>query len=100
MLEELKHIIAIEGTNRENGLEARKAALEHWIGKYVSELVIENSVLKKHLNPSELDVLKSIQCYQIAEQLLEHHAEVITEGNKIRVKTLVLNKYFPKNKKE
>jgi len=100
MLEELRHIIAIEGLDRKDGLEARKLALEHWIGKYVAELTIENPMLKKTLNASQRDFLKVHLCYQLAERLLEDHAEVITEGNKISVKTLVLNKYYPKNKKE
>lgn len=98
MLEELKTIIAIEGITPTDGLEARKLALDYWIQKYVSELVIENSIVKKHLNASEQDYLKGYQAYQLAEKILEDHAMVSTEGNKIKVKVLVLNKEFPKNK--
>lgn len=98
MIKELEKIIAIEGITSKNGLEARKAALTHWIGKYVTTLEVENSVLKKHLNPSEADFLKGFMATQIAEKLLENHALVVSEGNKIKVKVLILNKDFPKNK--
>lgn len=98
MLEELKTIIAIEGITSADGLQARKLALDYWIQKYVSELVIENSIVKKHLNASEQEFLKQYQAFQLAERLLEDHAMVSTEGNKIKVKVLVLNKDFPKNK--
>jgi len=98
MLGELTTIINIEGTTRENGLEARRLALAHWIEKYVTELTIENSVLKKHLNASEEEYLKYHMGYQIADKILENHALVVTEGNKIKVKVLILNKDFPKNK--
>ena len=98
MLKELETIIAIEGITQADGLEARKLALEYWIQKYVSELIIENVVIKKHLNASEADYLKGYQAYQLAEKILEDHAMVSTEGNKIKVKVLVLNKEFPKNK--
>jgi hypothetical protein len=98
MLEELRTIMAIQGITQVDGLEARKLALEYWIGKYVSELVIENSVIKKHLNASELEFLKLYQTHQLAEKIMEEHAMVSTEGNKVKVKVLVLNKDFPKNK--
>ncbi len=98
MLEELKTIIAIEGITLSDGLEARRKALDNWIGRHVSELIIENSIVKKHLNASEVDFLKCYQTNQIAEKLLEDHAMVETVGNKLRVKVLVLNKEFPKNK--
>lgn len=98
MLEELKTIIAIEGITPIDGLEARRLALDYWIQKYVSVLEIENSVVKKHLNASEQDYLKGYQAYQLAEKILEDYAMVSTEGNKIKVKVLVLNKDFPKNK--
>lgn len=98
MLEELQTIIAIEGTSRKNGLEARRLALNNWIARHVTELVVENSVLKKHLNASEEEFLKHILALQVSEKILEDHALVVTEGNKIKVKVLVLNKEFPKNK--
>jgi hypothetical protein len=98
MLDELTTIINIEGISREDGLEARRVALNHWINKYVTELTIENSVLKKHLNASESDFLKHHLAYQIADKILEDHALVVSEGNKIKVKVLILNKDFPKNK--
>jgi hypothetical protein len=98
MLNELRTIVAIEGITGSDALEARRLALEYWIGKYVSVLEIENSIVKKHLNASELDYLKGYQAYQLAEKLLEDHAMVTTEGNKIKVKVLVLNKDYPKNK--
>jgi hypothetical protein len=98
MLDELRTIIAIEGISQKDALEARKLALEYWIGKYVSVLEIENSIVKKHLNASEMDFLKLHQTYQLAEKIIEEHAMVSTEGNKIKVKVLVLNKDFPKNK--
>lgn len=98
MIKELKTIIEIEGTTNTNGLDARRLALDYWIGKYVSELVIENSVLKKNLNASEADFLKLHQTYQLAEKILEDHAMVSTEGNKIKIKVLILNKDYPKNK--
>lgn len=98
MLTELQTIISIQGTTQENGLEARKLALQYWIDRHVTEIVIENSVIKKHLNASELDFLKGYQAFQIADKLLEDHATVVTEGNKVIVKVLVLNKEFPKNK--
>lgn len=98
MIDELQTIISIEGTTRENGLDARRIALNHWINKYITELAIENTVLKKHLNASEQEFLKYHMGYQIAEKLLENHALVVSEGNKIKVKVLVLNKDFPKNK--
>jgi hypothetical protein len=98
MLQELKTIIEIEGTTRENGLDARRLALTYWIEKYVTTLTIENSVLKKNLNSDELDFLKLYQTHQLAEKILEEHAMVSTEGNKVKVKVLVLNKDFPKNK--
>jgi hypothetical protein len=98
MLNELKTIIEIEGTTSTNGLEARRLALNYWIDKYVSVLEVENSIIKKHLNASEIDFLKLHQTYQLAEKILEEHAMVSTEGNKVKVKVLVLNKDFPKNK--
>lgn len=98
MLEELRTIIAIEGVSKHDGLEARRLALDYWISKYVSVLEIENNVIKKHLNQSEKDFLAMHQSYQLAEKILEDHAMVSTEGNKIKVKVLVLNKEFPKNK--
>jgi hypothetical protein len=98
MLDELRTIIAIEGITQTDALEARRLALEYWIGKYVSVLEIENSIVKKHLNASEQEFLKLHQSYQIAEKILEDHAMVSTEGNKIKVKVLILNKDFPKNK--
>jgi hypothetical protein len=98
MLQELKTIIEIEGTTRDNGLDARRLALAYWIEKYVTTLTVENNVIKKHLNARELDFLKLHQTYQLAEKILEEHAMVSTEGNKVKVKVLVLNKDFPKNK--
>ena len=98
MLEELRTIIAIEGISQHDGLEARRLALDYWISKYVSVLEIENNVIKKHLNQSEKDFLAMHQSYQLAEKILEDHAMVSTDGNKIKVKVLVLNKEFPKNK--
>jgi hypothetical protein len=98
MLDELRTIIAIEGISQKDALEARKLALDYWIQKYVSVLEIENSVIKKHLNASEADFLKQYQAFQLAEKIIEDHAMVSTEGNKIKVKVLVLNKDFPKNK--
>lgn len=98
MISDLKKIIEIEGITREAGLEARQLALNLWIDKYVSELEVENSILKKHLTPSEQDFMKNYLSFQIAEQILENHALVVSEGNKIKVKVLVLNKDFPKNK--
>ena len=98
MLEELRTIIAIEGISKHDGLEARRLALDYWIGKYVSTLEIENIVVKKHLNASELDFLKLYQTHQLAEKIIEEYAMVSTDGNKIKVKVLVLNKEFPKNK--
>lgn len=98
MLEELRTIISMEGITQLDGLNARRLALEYWIQKYVSELIVENITVKKHLNASELDYLKGYQAYQLAEKILEDHAMVSTEGNKIKVKVLVLNKDFPKNK--
>jgi len=98
MLKELRTIIDIEGTTSTNGLEARRQALEHWIGKYVTELIVENSVLKSRLNASEIEFMKNYQAFQLAEKILEDHAMVSTEGNKVKVKVLVLNKDYPKNK--
>lgn len=98
MLEELKTIIEIQGVTEQDGLEARRKALEHWIDKYVSTLTVENSIIKKRLTAEDSDFIKHYLGYQIAEKLLEDHATVITEDNKIRVKVLVLNKDFPKNK--
>lgn len=98
MIDELRTIMAIQGVTQSDGLEARTLALEYWIGKYVSVLEIENSVIKKHLNASELDFLKLYQTHQLAEKIIDEYAMVSTEGNKIKVKVLVLNKEFPKNK--
>jgi hypothetical protein len=98
VLEELKTIIAIEGVTSKDGLEARKQALNHWIGKYVEEITVENSILKKRLSASDQDFIKLHLAYQIAEKILEEHALVKTEKSKIKVKLLVLKKDFPKNK--
>lgn len=98
MIDELRTIIAMEGITQIDGLNARRLALDYWIEKYVSVLEIENSVIKKHLNASELDFLKLYQTHQLAEKIIEEYAMVSTEGNKIKVKVLVLNKDFPKNK--
>lgn len=98
MLEELRKLIAFEGVTREDGLEARKIALEAWISRYVTELTVENLVIKKHLTPTESDYMKYHLGLQVAEKIIEHHALVVSEGNKIKVKVLVLNKDFPKNK--
>ncbi len=98
MLEELRRIISIEGTTSENGLQARRLALENWIQRHVSEVNIENSILKKHLTASDQEFIKFYLASQLAEKILEDHASVINENNKIKVKVLVLNKEFPKNK--
>lgn len=98
MLEELKKIIAIEGITSKQGLEARRLALDYWIGKYVEEIEVENTVLKKRLSATENDYLKYHMGLQIAEKIIEEHALVKSEGNKIKVKLLVLKKDYPRNK--
>lgn len=98
MLEELRNIIGIEGLDRQSGLEARKKALENWIERHIAEITIENSIIKANLTPTENDFLVYHMGYQIAEKILEDHALVVRESNKIRVKVLVLNKDYPKNK--
>lgn len=98
MLEELKKIIAIEGIDKKSGLEARQLALKYWISKYVEEIEVENSILKKRLSATDQDYLKYHIGLQIAEKIIEDHALVKTEGNKIKVKLLVLKKDYPKNK--
>lgn len=98
MLEELRKIIVMEGITENDAQEARKLALEGWIKRYVSELTIENTVLKKNLRASDEEFIKYHLGYQIAEKLLEDHALVVSENNKIKVKVLILNKDFPKNK--
>lgn len=98
MLSELVKIIELEGITSKDGVEARRKALDHWISTYVAEIAIENSILKKKLSATDQDFLKHYLAVQIAEQVLEDHAAVITENNKIKVKLLVLKKDFPKNK--
>lgn len=98
MLSELTKIIEIEGITSRDGAEARKKALENWISTYVAEISIENSILKKKLTATDHDYIKYHLALQIAEQILEDHAAVISEKSKIKVKLLVLKKDFPKNK--
>lgn len=98
MLEELKKIIAIEGITSKEGLEARRLALDYWIGKYVEEIEIENSIIKKRMTASDMDFVRHYLAVQVAEKVLEDYALVKNEGNKIKVKLLVLKKDYPRNK--
>lgn len=97
-ISELRKIVTMEGLSRKDGLEAREKALDNWIENNITEVVIENSVIKKNLSSEEEDFLKHYIAYQIADSLLEDCATVISEGNKIKVKILALSKHFPKNK--
>lgn len=98
MLEALKAISAIEGISPSDGRRAREEALDLWINYYITDITIENMVIKNILTPSEKDFLTYHIALQIAEKMIEDHAMVSMEGNKIKVKVLVLNKDFPKNK--
>lgn len=98
LLNELRKIVEMEGLTRSQGKEARIKAFEEWVENAVTEITIENSVIKSNLSSDEEDFLKYYLAYQIAEKLLEDCATVISEGNNIKVKVLAMTKFFPKNK--
>lgn len=99
-MKELEQIISIQGLTPADGLEARKKALDEWTKASITEIVIENSIIKKNLTSEDEDFLKYYLALQIAEKLMEECATVTSEDNKITVKVLALTKHFPKNKED
>ena len=97
LIEELKKIVAIEGTTEKNGTAARLAALEVFIRDHIQDITVENHIIKANLTSEEEDFLKYHMGYQIAEKLIDESAMVRSSDNKIRVSVLVMGNRFPRN---
>lgn len=100
MLEELRNICRINGITEEYAQEARLAAIESWIQRYVTTLTIENSLIKTNLNAEEMDFIKEHLTNQLSARILEDFSSLIVKDNKIKVIVNLFSTEYPKNKEQ
>lgn len=98
MLEELRNICRIDGIKEEYAQEARLAAIENWIQRYVTTLTIENTLIKSNLDHQEMDFLKEHLVNQLSARILEDFSSIIVKDNKIKVIVNLFSTEYPKNK--
>ena len=91
-IEELRKLVNIEGITRSDGLKAREKALGDWIEKWVVEISISQSIIKKNLTSEDQVAITNFVTNQIVEQMYDNCVKIEQKPNLIKVEGLVLRR--------
>lgn len=89
-IEELRKIIEIEGISGQDGVKARREALESWLDDWVCEVNFSQPIISKNLTSEQEDYLKYYSAYKLGEELMEECVDLDSTktGLKLKVKAL------------
>lgn len=91
-IKELYKLVKIEGITRIDGLEAREKAVGDWINKWVVEISISQSIIKKNLNSEDQAFITEYLTKQIVDILHDECVKIEQKPSLIKVEGLALRR--------
>jgi fructose-1,6-bisphosphatase len=92
-IDELRKIIAMPDQKHWNYVEMRERALEEWLEKWMSHLIVSQSVVNVKNLPSEVeDYMKEQLFMAMLDSIMEESAIITKEKNKITGELICLRR--------